>query len=328
MQFTSLGRTGVKVSQLCFGCMSYGDPNWRPWVLDEAAAEPFFRRAVESGINFFDTADMYSLGVSEEITGKWLRKYARLEECVVATKVFNPMSEGLNMRGLSRKHIQQGCEASLKRLGVESIDLYYVHRFDEQTPIDETLAALDLLVRQGKVRYLGASSTAAWRFMKALGLADQHSWPRFVAMQNHYNLIYREEEREMLPLCQEQGIAVVPWSPLARGLLGGTRKTPTDSESTKRSETDDFSRRLYDHPGDGDVMQTVQDVARTRGDQPAQVALAWLLSKPVVTAPIIGATKMEHLEAAIAAVEIRLSREEIAALETSYAPHAVRGFEF
>ena len=219
MQYTFLGNTGVKVSRLCFGCMSYGDPGWRSWVLDEAASEPFFRRAVEAGINFFDTADMYSLGRSEEVTGKMLRKFAKLEECVIATKVFNPMGEGPNMRGLSRKHIQQGCEASLKRLGVETIDLYYLHRFDKHVPLDETLAALDLLVQQGKVRYLGASSTSAWRFMKALSLADAHGWPRFVAMQNHYNLIYREEEREMLPLCREEGIAVVPWSPLARGLL-------------------------------------------------------------------------------------------------------------
>lgn len=328
MHFTFLGRTGVKVSRLCFGCMSYGDPQWRPWVLDEAAAEPFFRRAVEAGINFFDTADMYSLGVSEQVTGKWLRKYARLEECVIATKVFNPMGEGPNLRGLSRKHIQQGCEASLQRLGVDTIDLYYVHRFDQYTPIDETLAALDLLVKQGKVRYLGASSTAAWRFMRALGLSDLRGWSRFAAMQNHYNLIYREEEREMLPLCEEEGIGVIPWSPLARGLLAGTRKTPDDDQSTRRSETDDFARRLYDHPGDADVMQAVQDVGARLGHQPAQIALAWLLSKPAVTAPIIGATKMEHLDAAIAAVDIELADEDIAALQAPYRPHAVRGFDY
>jgi aryl-alcohol dehydrogenase-like predicted oxidoreductase len=328
MKYTFLGRTGVKVSRLCLGCMSYGDPAWRSWVLDEAASEPFFRRAVEAGINFFDTADMYSLGRSEEVTGKLLRKFAKLEECVIATKVYNPMGDGPNMRGLSRKHIQQGCEASLRRLGVETIDLYYLHRFDSYTPIDETLAALDLLVKQGKVRYLGASSTAAWRFMQALGLADLKGWTRFAAMQNHYNLIYREEERDMLPLCRQEGIAVVPWSPLARGLLAGSRKTPADQQSTKRSETDDYARKLYDHPADAAVMQAVQAVAQRRGEEPAQVALAWMLAQPGVTSPIIGATKMPHLETALKSLDVELSKEDIAALEQPYQPHGVRGYEY
>ena len=326
MEYTLLGRTGVTVSRICLGCMSYGDPKWRPWVLEEQAAMPFFRRAVEAGINFFDTADMYSLGASEAVTGKALREYARLEEVVLATKVLYPMADRPNMRGLSRKHIQQGCESSLRRLGVEAIDLYQVHRFDPDTPIDEMLSALDLLVRQGKVRYIGASSTDAWRFAQALSLSERNGWARFVAMQNHYNLIYREEEREMIPLCQAEGVAVIPWSPLARGVLAGSRKAPDDKTSTTRAETDDFARKLYDHPGDVDVMQANCRVAEARGVSPAQTALAWMLSKPGVTATIIGATKMEHLDAAIAAVDIKLSADEIDQLEKPYKPHAVRGF--
>jgi aryl-alcohol dehydrogenase-like predicted oxidoreductase len=325
MQYTTLGGTGVTISRICLGCMSYGDPQWRPWVLDEAAAFPFFRRAVEAGINFFDTANMYSLGVSEEITGRALRECANLDECVLATKVFNKMSDGPNMRGLSRKHIQQECEASLRRLGVETIDLYQIHRFDAATPIEETLAALDLLVRQGKIRYIGASSGAAWQFAQALGVSDKNNWARFVSMQNHYNLVYREEEREMIPLCEKEKIAVIPWSPLARGLLAGTRKRPDDTESTKRAESDDFARTLYDHPGDAEVVETVKSVAADRGAAPAQVALAWLLSKPAVASPILGATKLEHLDAAIEAVELELGDDEIERLESPYQPHAVRG---
>jgi aryl-alcohol dehydrogenase-like predicted oxidoreductase len=326
MQYTLLGRTGVTVSRLCLGCMSYGDPTWRPWVLDEAASKPFFKKAVEAGINFFDTADMYSLGVSEEVTGRALKEFARLDECVVATKVFNAMGDGHNMSGLSRKHIMQGCEASLKRLGVDVIDLYQVHRFDPKTPIDEMLSALDLLVRQGKVRYLGASSTAAWQFAKSLGLSEHNGWARFAAMQNHYNLIYREEEREMLPLCAAEGIAVIPWSPLARGLLAGTRSSPADTQSTRRAETDDFARKLYDQPNDQSVIDAVRAVAQARGTSAARVALAWMLSKPVVTAPIIGATKASHLDDAVAALELKLSDTEIRQLEAPYRPHPVRGF--
>ena len=327
MQYTHLGRTGVKVSRLCLGCMSYGSTQWRPWVLDEQAAMPFFRKAVEAGINFFDTADIYSLGASEEITGKALRQYANPEQIVLATKVFGRMGDMPNMEGLSRKHIQQGCEASLRRLGVETIDLYQVHRFDRHIPIGEMLAALDLLVHQGKVRYIGASSTAAWRFAQAPSLSERNGWARFVSMQNHYNLIYREEEREMLPLCQAEDIAVIPWSPLARGLLAGTRKMPDDKTATARSASDEFAWKLYDHPADIDVMRACQAVAERRSVQPAQVAIAWLLSKPAVTAPIIGATKIEHLETAIAAVDLKLSEEDVQQLESPYQPHAVRGFE-
>ncbi len=327
MQYAYLGRTGVKVSRLCLGCMSYGSTEWRPWVLEENAAMPFFRKAVEAGINFFDTADVYSLGASEEITGKALRESAKMEEIVLATKVFSRMADGPNMEGLSRKHIQQACEASLRRLGVQTIDLYQIHRYDSHTPVDEMLAALDLLVRQGKVRYIGASSMAAWKFAKALSLSERNGWARFVTMQNHYNLIYREEEREMIPLCEAEGIGVIPWSPLARGLLAGTRKTPDDTASTARAASDDFARKLYDHPADREVMQACQAVADRLGVQPAQVAIAWLLSKPAVTAPIIGATKMQHLETALAAVDLKLGEEEVRQLELPYQPHAVRGFE-
>jgi aryl-alcohol dehydrogenase-like predicted oxidoreductase len=325
MKYANLGHTGLKVSRICLGCMSYGTPTWRSWVLDEEASQPFFRRAVEAGINFFDTADMYSLGVSEEVTGRALRKYAKMEEVVLATKVFNPMGQGPNMRGLSRKHVVQGCEASLKRLGVETIDLYQIHRMDPETPLEETLAALDQLVRQGKVRYIGASSSTAWKFAKALSLSERHGWARFVSMQNHYNLVYREEEREMIPLCEEEGIGVIPWSPLARGLLAGTRKALDDKQSTTRAGSDAYAATLYDNPHDWDVVEAVKKVAAARGHTPAEVSLAWLLSKPAVVAPIIGATKLEHLEAAIRSVDVTLTPDEVKALEAPYQPHAVRG---
>jgi len=327
VKFTYLGKTGVQVSRICLGCMSYGDPSWRPWVLDEAAAEPFFRRAVELGINFFDTADMYSLGVSEQITGKWLKKYARLEQCVIATKVFHEMADRPNMRGLSRKHIQQACEASLKRLGVEVIDLYQVHRFDPHTPIDEMLAALDLLVQQGKVRYIGASSTHAWKFAQALTLSEHRGWARFATMQNHYNLIYREEEREMIPLCESEQVALIPWSPLARGLLASTSRSRLDDRTgSKRAETEEIAYKLYDSPSDWEVVQSVRKVASQRGAEPAQVALAWLLSKPAVAAPIIGATKLPHLESAVKALDVELAAAEVERLEAPYRPHDIRGF--
>ncbi len=326
MKYTTLGRTGLVVSRLALGCMSYGDPRWRPWVLPEEEARPFFRRALEAGINLFDTADMYSLGVSEEITGRLLAGMGRRDELVIATKVHFPMGPGPNMGGLSRKHVAQACEASLKRLGVETIDLYQIHRFDPFTPLAETLEALDLLVRQGKVRYLGASSGEAWRFYKALATADLKGLTRFSSMQNHYNLLYREEEREMLPLCLEEGIGVLPWSPLARGLLAGTRATPTDRESTPRAASDDFARQLYDHPADTDVIEATRLVASARNVPMASVALAWLLSQPGVTAPIVGATKMAHLEEALAALDLTLTAEETALLEAPYRPHATRGF--
>ena len=324
MQYTHLGRTGMRVSRICLGCMSYGSPQWRPWVLDADASSAFFRQAVEAGVNFFDTADMYSLGASEEITGRWLREYANLDEIVVATKVFFPWNDRPNMGGLSRKHIQQACAGSLKRLGVETIDLYQIHRLDPHTPIEETLAALDGLVRQGKVRHIGASSMYAWQFAQALASSDRDGLARFATMQNHYNLVYREDEREMMPLCESEQVAVIPWSPLARGMLAGTRKQLGDT-STTRSESDGLDQILYDQPSDWEVVESVKKVAAERGDKPAQVALAWLMSKPGVTAPIVGATKSAHLDDAITAVEIRLSDEEIASLEAPYQPHPVKG---
>jgi aryl-alcohol dehydrogenase-like predicted oxidoreductase len=324
VKYVSLGGTGMKVSQLCLGCMSYGSASWRPWVLDEAAAAPFFRRAVEAGINFFDTADMYSLGESEVVTGRLLREYANRDEIVIATKVFFPPNDRPNMGGLSRKHIQQACEASLRRLGIEAIDLYQIHRLDSETPIEETLAALDDLVHQGKVRAIGASSMYAWEFARALAISDRDGLARFATMQNHYNLVYREEEREMMPLCEFEGVAVIPWSPLARGLLAGTRQKLGD-DSTARSATDGLDQFLYDQPSDWDVVEAVRDVAKQRGVKPAQVALAWLRSRPAVVAPILGATKLAHLEDGLSALELELEAEEIAALEAPYRPHPVKG---
>jgi aryl-alcohol dehydrogenase-like predicted oxidoreductase len=325
MEYTSLGSTGVEVSRICLGCMSYGTPEWRPWVLDPEASMPFFRRAVEAGINFFDTANMYSLGASEEVTGKALREYANRDEIVIATKVFFPISKAPNMKGLSRKNIQQACEASLRRLGVDCIDLYQIHRLDPNTPVEETLAALDWLVQTGKVRYLGASSMYAWEFGRALSLSERNGWARFVSMQNHYNLIYREEEREMLPLCEFEGVAVIPWSPLARGLLAGTRASLGDKTATERAGSDGISDFLYNQKSDWDVVEAVCEVAKQRGTAPARVALAWLLARPGVTAPIVGATKLPQLEDAIESVELKLSDEEIQALEAPYQPHGVKG---
>ena len=323
MKYTRLGRTGLTVSRICLGCMSYGATSWRPWVLEEQAARPFFKRAIELGINFFDTADMYSLGVSEQITGRCLREFGKLDELVIATKVRHAMrGDAPNTVGLSRKHVVQGCEDSLGRLGIETIDLYQLHRFDPVTPIEETLDALDLLVKQGKVRYIGASSTYAWKVMKALARSDARGLARFVSMQNHYNLVYREEEREMIPLCLEEGLGVIPWSPLARGLLA----RPAGDETARKTGDAGMATQLYDHPGDAAVVEANRAVAKSRGVSPAETALAWLLSKPGVTAPIIGATKMEHLEAAVKALDLTLSAEEIAALEKPYQPHAVRGW--
>ena len=304
--------------------MSYGTPAWRPWVLDSKASAPFFKRAIEAGINFFDTADMYSLGVSEEVTGKWLREYGNLDELVIGTKVFFPVNDRPNMGGLSRKHIQQACEDSLRRLGVDTIDLYQIHRLDPDTPMEEMLAALDQLVTQGKVRYIGASSMYAWQFQRLLSMSERNGWARFVTMQNHYNLVYREEEREMMPLCEDQGMGVIPWSPLARGMLAGTRRKLGDS-STSRSSSDGLDQILYDQPSDWDVVDAVKKVAAERGEPAARIALAWLLSKPAVTAPIVGATKLKHLDDAVAAAEIELSPEEITILEAPYRAHPVKG---
>lgn len=328
MEYARLGTTGLKVSRICLGCMTYGDPAWRPWILDEEAAQPFFRAAVEAGINFFDTSNMYSRGVSEEVTGRAIRRYANRDEVVLATKVFFPMGEGPNMGGLSRKHILQSCDASLRRLGVESIDLYQIHRWDPDVPIEETLEALDHLVRAGKVRYIGASSGPAWRMARALSTSERNGWARFVSMQNHYNLVYREEEREMIPLCIDQGVGIIPWSPLARGMLARPRPTASDvrAAGTARSESDTYSPTLYSEPGDWDVVDAVAHLAAQRGVGMAEVALAWLLSRPGVTAPIIGASKPGHLESAVQSVQLRLSGDEIAALEAAYRPHDVRGF--
>jgi aryl-alcohol dehydrogenase-like predicted oxidoreductase len=323
MQYAQLGHSGLTVSRICLGCMSYGTSKWRPWVLDEADSKPFYRKALDLGINFFDTADMYSLGVSEEVTGRALREMANMEEIVLATKVNFPMSAGQNMGGLSRKHIIQGCEASLKRLGVETIDLYQIHRFDSRVPIEETLAALDHLVHQGKVRYIGASSGYAWIMAQALSTSERNGWARFISMQNHYNAVYREEEREMIPLCLSEGVGLIPWSPLARGRLA--RTTPSPSEGTTRASNDQFADTLYDSPGDGEVIAAVRKVAEEVGTKPAEVALAWLLSRPGVVAPIIGATKIDHLETAVKSLELKLTDDQIKAVEAPYRPHAVKG---
>jgi aryl-alcohol dehydrogenase-like predicted oxidoreductase len=330
MEYTQLGRTGLSVSRLALGCMSFGSSKWRPWVLDEPAAKPFFRRAVEAGINFFDTADMYSLGASEEVTGRAIREYANREEIVLATKLNFPMTSGPNMGGLSRKHVVQACEASLKRLGVDVIDLYWIHRFDDKAPIDETLEALNDLVRWGKVRYLGASSGPAWRMAQALSTSERNGWARFVGMQNHYNLIYREEEREMIPLCLNEGVGLVPWSPLGRGLLArprpSTAKIP--DAGTARAGNDKYTEQLYDSPDDWNVVDAVEKVAKARGVSMAEVALAWLLSRPGVAAPIVGATKAEHLDTALKAIGLNLTDAECVLLETPYRPHGVKGFAF
>ena len=323
MQFVRLGTTGLKVSRICLGTMTYGTPKWRPWVLDEEASRPFIRRALELGINFFDTADMYSDGASEEVLGRALEELAKRDQVVVATKVFNPMGEGPNDRGLSRKHILDAIDASLKRLRLDYVDLYQIHRFDYETPIEETLEALDAVVRSGKARYIGASSMFAWQFGKMLSVSERRGSTRFVTMQNHYNLVYREEEREMLPLCREEGIGVLPWSPLARGLLSGSHRRGRGG-ATLRAETDEYSRNLYTD-ADFDVVDRVVALAARRGVPPAQIALAWLLHQPSVAAPIVGASKMQHLDDAVAALSVALSDEERRFLEEPYRPHSVRG---
>jgi len=324
MKYIRLGNTGLKVSRICLGTMTYGSPKWREWVLSEEESRPFIKRSLEAGINFFDTADMYSLGESEAVLGRALKEFAKREQVVIATKVFNPMSDDPNDRGLSRKHIFDSIDASLRRLQTDYVDLYQIHRWDNETPIEETLEALHDLVKAGKVRYIGASSMYAWQFAKALYLADLHGWTRFVSMQNHYNLVYREEEREMLPLCWAEGIGVIPWSPLARGFLAGNRQKETKGETT-RAKTDDFAHQLYYQDSDFQVVERVVELAQKRGIAPAQIALAWLLHQPGVTAPIIGASKMNHLEDALAALEIKLTDEECQSLEEFYQPHPVLG---
>lgn len=325
MDYINLGKTGLKVSRLCLGMMTYGSKKWREWILDEEEARPFVKRALEAGINFFDTADVYSLGASEEVLGKTLRYLkARREDVVVATKVFNPMGDNPNDRGLSRKHILDSIDASLRRLQMDHVDLYQIHRWDYDTPIEETMETLHDVVKAGKARYIGASSMFAWQFTKAQYLADLHGWTRFVSMQNHYNLIYREEEREMIPCCIDQGVALIPWSPMARGFFTGNHRKG-DWGDTLRARTDTYGQELYYRDEDFPVADRVQEIAKKRGVSGPQIALAWVLSKPYITAPIIGATKLEHLEQSFAALEIKLTESEISSLEELYHLHPIIG---
>src|SRR5580704_7786319 len=311
MEYGRLGNTGMQVSRICLGMMTYGSKKWREWVMDEDEARPLVKRAIEGGINFFDTADIYSLGESEVVTGKLLREFQpRREELVIATKVFNPMSDGQNDRGLSRKHIMASIDASLKRLGVDYVDLYQIHRFDKNTPIEETCDALDAVVRAGKALYLGASSMYAWQFLRMLDVQRENGFARFVTMQNHYNLVYREEEREMIPLCLDQKVGCIPWSPLARGFLTGTRKRGDGKSETTRARTDDFAHNLYYRESDFTVVDRVTEIAHARGVTNAQAALAWMLAKPVVSSPIIGASKPYQLEDALGALGLKLTEDE------------------
>lgn len=324
MEYVKLGATGLRVSRICLGMMTYGTSKWRDWVLDEDEARPFVKRALDLGITFFDTADVYSIGVSEEVTGRALKDMAQRDKIVIATKVCNPMSRDPNDRGLSRKHIMQSIDASLKRLGTDYVDLYQIHRWDPNTPIEETMEALNDVVRAGKALYIGASSMYAWQFAKAQNVARENGWSRFVSMQNHYNLVYREEEREMIPQCRDQGVGIIPWSPLARGFLAGNRSAAKQDETT-RSRSDEFAHSLYYQDSDFQVVDAVSQVAAERGVKPAQAALAWMLGKAYVTAPIVGASKMYQLEEAVAATEIRLTEEEVKAVEAPYVPHRVLG---
>ncbi|MEP7077894.1 MAG: aldo/keto reductase [Chthoniobacterales bacterium] len=324
MDYVRLGSTGLKVSRLCLGTMTYGSSKWRDWVLDEEESRPFVRKALEHGINFFDTADMYSIGASEEVLGRALKDFGPgRDRVVIATKVFNPMGDDPNQQGLSRKHIMHAIDDSLRRLGTDYVDLYQIHRFDPDTPIEETLEALNDVVRAGKARYLGASSMYAWQFARMLSVAERRGWSRFVTMQNHYNLLYREEEREMNPLCHAENIGLLPWSPLARGLLAGSRR-----KQTARAKTDDYSKVIYGKKtssADTQVIAAVEKLAAKRGLPAAQIALAWLLHQPGVVAPIIGASKPRHLDDAVAALALTLSSAEIAKLEAPYIPHAIAG---
>jgi 1-deoxyxylulose-5-phosphate synthase len=324
MNYTNLGTSGLRVSRICLGMMGFGNESERPWVIDEDAAEPIVRAAAEGGVTFFDTADTYSGGASEVATGRLVPKFLSRDEAVIATKVFMPVTPGENGGGLGRKHVLSGIDASLRRLGLDYVDLYQIHRWDPRTPIEETMEALHDVVRAGKARYIGASSMFAWQFAKAQHTAEQHGWTKFVSMQNHYNLIYREEEREMIPLCLDQGVGCIPWSPLARGMLAGNR-TRDGGRHTTRSSSDAFTDYLYGQPTDYDVVDAVNEVAAARGVPPAQVALAWLLARPGVTAPIVGSTKKKHLKDALAAEELSLTQDEIAQVEKAYVPHPVLG---
>jgi len=325
MQYMNLGKTGMKVSRLCLGMMSYGSKQWRAWVLEEEEAKPFVKRALDAGINFFDTADVYSTGESERITGNLLKSLGIIREnVIVAIKVNGQMSDDINDKGLSRKHILDSIDKSLQRLQMEYVDLYQIHRWDYETPIEETMEALNDVVRAGKARYIGASSMFAWQFAKSLHVCDTNGWTKFISMQDHYNLVYREEEREMIPLCIDQGIGLIPWSPMARGFFAGNRK-PGGGGETERANSDPFAKGLYFRDEDFTVADRAQNVAKERGVTGSQIALAWILNKPHVTAPIIGATKMEHLDQAIAALDIKLSEDEIKQLEEPYKPHPVLG---
>jgi aryl-alcohol dehydrogenase-like predicted oxidoreductase len=325
MEYIRFGNTGMTVSRLCLGTMTYGQPTDRwPWALNEDQSRPFIKKALELGINFFDTADVYAAGASEEVVGRALRDFTHRDEYVLATKVFNAMGPGPNDKGLSRKHILSAIDASLRRLGMDYVDLYQIHRWDYDTPIEETMEALHDVVKAGKARYIGASSMYSWQFAKAQYTADLHGWTRFVSMQPHYNLLYREEEREMLPFCTDQKIAVIPWSPLARGLL--TAKRTKGGNETERSRTDAFGKSMYGTDGDFEIVNKVSDIAWNRGIPNAQVALAWVLSKPTITAPIIGASKPGHLEDAVGALSVKLTDDETKELEALYQPHPVLGF--
>lgn len=339
MQYVNLGASGLKVSRIALGMMTFGSAQWRPWVKDEAAARQVVRRALELGINVFDTADMYSAGASEEITGRLLKELAPRDEIVIATKVYFPVDLAFkggnaagpkppkrpNMSGLSRKRVFAAVDASLRRLGTDYIDLYQIHRFDAETPVEETMEALHDVVKSGRVRYLGASSMWAWQFARMQFAAERHGWTRFASMQNHYNLAYREEEREMIPFCIDQGIGIIPWSPLARGFLAGNRVQDKKADVTLRSRTDDFAHNLYYTDADFTIAERAKEVAARLGVKPAQIALAWMLHKPGITSPIIGASKMYQLEEAVAALDIRLSEADITALEEVYQPKGVLG---
>ena len=325
MQYVNLGSTGLKVSRICLGAMTYGSRKWRQWVLEEEESRPFIHRALELGINFFDTADVYSHGASEQILGRALKDFGSpRDRLVIATKVFSPMGDDPNLRGLSRKHILHSIDNSLRRLGVDYVDLYQIHRFDYDTPIEETLEALDAVVKAGKALYLGASSMFAWQFAKMLHKQDARRLARFVSMQNHYNLIYREEEREMIPLCRHEGIGLIPWSPLARGFLTGNRRKE-DFGETIRARTDEYAQRMYYHDSDFAVVDRVTEIARRRGVSNAQIALAWILAQPGITSPIVGASRMQHLEDAVAASQLKLDEAELRALAEPYQPHRVLG---
>jgi len=323
MEYVNLGKTGLKVSRLCLGCMTYGSSKWREWVLNEEESRPFFKRAIEAGINFFDTANVYSDGVSEEVTGRALRDFGKRDELVIATKVFNQMRSDANGRGLSRKAIMTEIDHSLRRLGTDYVDLYQIHRWDYATPIAETMEALHDVVKAGKARYIGGSSMFAWQFAHSLHVSETNGWTKFVSMQNHYNLIYREEEREMNPLCRDQGVGLIPWSPLARGFLAGNRDK--SGGATARAKTDQYAKDMYYQDDDFAIADRLSQVAKARGLPNMQVALAWVLSKPGISAPIIGASKMPHLEEALAALSVKLTEGELKQLEELYKPHPILG---